>query len=180
MFGESKMCGVCKATKNKDGVNCRTCPFYRCNHSENENQNSDNVNHPAHYTGGSIECIDAKKKESIWYSILQLLPESYNQRATVQLNYEVLLKIYRARKNHKLDEWRTFCSWIEMLPYMSEFLGGRIKWGNKIHAFASSAANKSLAVRKSKSSVATVRESGKTPNSYDAITNKNPQNVLQN
>lgn len=59
MFGESKMCGVCRATKNKDGVDCRTCPFYRCNHSENENQNSDNVNHPAHYTGGSIECIDA-------------------------------------------------------------------------------------------------------------------------
>ena len=71
-----------------------------------------------------LRCIDAKKKESIWYSILQLLPESYNQRATVQLNYEVLLKIYRARKNHKLDEWRTFCSWIETLPYMSEFLGG--------------------------------------------------------
>lgn len=63
MFGESKMCGVCKATKNKDGVDCRTCPFYRCNHSENENQNSDNVNHPAHYTGGSIECIDAKKRK---------------------------------------------------------------------------------------------------------------------
>lgn len=37
---------------------------------------------------------------------------------------EVLLKIYRARKNHKLDEWRDFCSWIETLPYMSEFLGG--------------------------------------------------------
>ena len=55
---------------------------------------------------------------------IQLLPSSYNQRRTVQLNYEALLKIYRARKNHKLDEWRTFCSWIETLPYMSEFLGG--------------------------------------------------------
>lgn len=59
MFGESKICSVCRATQNKDGVDCRTCPFYRCNHLENENQNSDNVNHPAHYTGGSIECIDA-------------------------------------------------------------------------------------------------------------------------
>lgn len=56
--------------------------------------------------------------------IIQLLPSSYNQRRTVQLNYEVPLKNYRARKNHKLDEWRTFCSWIETLPYMPEFLGG--------------------------------------------------------
>lgn len=57
MFGEPKICGVCRATKNKDGVDCRTCPFYRCNHSENENQNSDNVNHPFHYQG-KYECID--------------------------------------------------------------------------------------------------------------------------
>lgn len=64
------------------------------------------------------------KDKNYWWQIIQLLPSSYNQRRTVQLNYEVLLKIYRARKNHKLDEWRTFCSWIETLPYMSEFLGG--------------------------------------------------------
>lgn len=57
MFGESKICGVCRATKNKDGVDCKTCPFYRRNHSENENQNSDNVNHPFHYQG-KYECID--------------------------------------------------------------------------------------------------------------------------
>lgn len=64
------------------------------------------------------------KNKKYWWQIIQLLPSSYNQRRTVQLNYEVLLKIYRARKNHKLDEWKTFCSWIETLPYMSEFLGG--------------------------------------------------------
>ena len=64
------------------------------------------------------------KDKNYWWQIIQLLPSSYNQRRTVQLNYEVLLKIYRSRKNHKLDEWRTFCSWIETLPYMSEFLGG--------------------------------------------------------
>lgn len=64
------------------------------------------------------------KNKKYWWQIIQLLPSSYNQRRTVQLNYEVLLKIYRARKNHKLDEWRTFCCWIETLPYMSEFLGG--------------------------------------------------------
>lgn len=67
--------------------------------------------------------FETHDKKYCW-QIIQLLPSSYNQRRTVQLNYEVLLKIYRARKNHKLDEWKTFCSWIETLPYMSEFLGG--------------------------------------------------------
>ena len=71
-----------------------------------------------------MECYRKTNDKNYWRQIIQLLPSSYNQRRTVQLNYEALLKIYRARKNHKLDEWRTFCSWIETLPYMSEFLGG--------------------------------------------------------
>lgn len=60
--------------------------------------------------------------KNYWWQIIQLLPTSYNQRATVQLNYEVLLNMYHSRKNHKLDEWRTFCEWIEELPYMKEFI----------------------------------------------------------
>ena len=52
-----------------------------------------------------------------WWQMIQLLPSSYNQRATLMLNYEVLSNIYRQRKNHKLDEWRTFCQWIKTLPY---------------------------------------------------------------
>ena len=60
--------------------------------------------------------------KNYWWQIIQLLPSSYNQRATVQLNYEVLLNMYHSRKNHKLDEWRTFCEWIEKLPYMEEFI----------------------------------------------------------
>ena len=59
-----------------------------------------------------------------WRGLIQLLPESYNQRATVQLNYAVLRNMYHSRKNHKLDCWRTFCNWIESLPY-SEL----ITWG---------------------------------------------------
>lgn len=51
-----------------------------------------------------------------WWQIIQLLPSSYNQRATLQLNYAVLRNIYHSRKNHKLDEWHTFCHWIESLP----------------------------------------------------------------
>lgn len=52
-----------------------------------------------------------------WWQMIQLLPSSYNQRATAQLNYSVLRNIYHARKNHKLDEWHTLCDWIEDLPY---------------------------------------------------------------
>ena len=52
-----------------------------------------------------------------WWQMIQLLPSSYNQRATVQLNYAVLRNMYHARKNHKLDEWKEFCKCIETLPY---------------------------------------------------------------
>ena len=52
-----------------------------------------------------------------WRQMIQLLPSSYNQRRTVMLNYEVLANIYHSRRSHKLDEWHTFCEWIEGLPY---------------------------------------------------------------
>ena len=60
------------------------------------------------------------KKE--WYNIIQLLPTSYNQLRTCTLNYETLINIYKSRKNHKLDEWREFCKWIETLPYSKELI----------------------------------------------------------
>lgn len=61
-----------------------------------------------------------------WWQMIQLLPSSYNQRRTVMLNYEVLANIYKSRRNHKLDEWHTFCDWIESLPY-SELITGEKK-----------------------------------------------------
>lgn len=60
---------------------------------------------------------DPKLKKDYWWQLIQLLPSSYNQTRNVMLNYEVLANIYRQRKNHKLDEWREFCKWIEGLPY---------------------------------------------------------------
>ena len=65
------------------------------------------------------------KDEEDWWQMIQLLPSSYNQRRTVMLNYEVLANIYKSRRNHKLDEWHTFCEWIESLPY-SELITGKI------------------------------------------------------
>lgn len=63
--------------------------------------------------GNFLETQDKKW----WWQMIQLLPTSYNQKRTVQLNYAVLRNIYHSRKNHKLDEWHTFCRWIEGLPY---------------------------------------------------------------
>lgn len=59
-----------------------------------------------------------------WWDLIQLLPTSYNQRRTVLLNYQVLKSMYHARKHHKLDEWRSFCSWVETLPYSDLIVGG--------------------------------------------------------
>lgn len=68
--------------------------------------------------------IETKDKR-YWWQMIQLLPSSYNQRRTVQLNYEVLFNMYYARKYHKLDEWRAFCKVIETLPYFKTIcLGG--------------------------------------------------------
>ncbi len=66
--------------------------------------------------GLTDESVTAAKKRC-WWQMIQLLPSSYNQKRTVMLNYEVLSNIYQHRRNHKLDEWRELCKWIEGLPY---------------------------------------------------------------
>lgn len=62
------------------------------------------------------------KSKADWYDMIQLLPSSYNQMRTCTFNYETLINIYRARKNHKLAEWHTFCDWIETLPYAEQLI----------------------------------------------------------
>ena len=62
------------------------------------------------------------KSKDDWYDMIQLLPSSYNQMRTCTFNYETLINIYRARKNHKQDEWHTFCDWIETLPYAEQLI----------------------------------------------------------
>lgn len=65
------------------------------------------------------------EKKHYWWQMIQLLPSSYNQKRTVMLNYEVLANIYKSRKDHKLDEWHTFCDWIESLPYSGLITGNK-------------------------------------------------------
>ncbi|MDQ0152544.1 hypothetical protein J2S20_001236 [Moryella indoligenes] len=69
------------------------------------------------------EFVESKDK-SAWYSMIQLLPEGYNQLRTCTLNYETLINIYFARRNHKLNEWHSFCDWILTLPYARELILG--------------------------------------------------------
>ena len=68
-----------------------------------------------------LKYVETKDK-AYWYDMIQLLPSSYNQMRTCTLNYETLINIYFARKNHKLDEWHTFCDWIRTLPYAKELI----------------------------------------------------------
>ncbi len=68
-----------------------------------------------------LKFIETKDK-AYWYNMIQLLPTSYNQLRTVTLNYEVLINIYRARRYHKLDEWKVLCAEIEKLPYAKELI----------------------------------------------------------
>lgn len=68
-----------------------------------------------------LQYIDTKNRE-LWYALIQMLPSSYNQLRTCTFNYETLINIYKSRKNHKLDEWKEFCKWIETLPYAKELI----------------------------------------------------------
>ena len=79
---------------------------------------------------GVIDCLNYCRDKYLetndkkyWWQMIQLLPSSYNQMRTVMLNYEVLANIYKSRKDHKLDEWHTFCDWIKSLPYSELIIG---------------------------------------------------------
>lgn len=93
------------------------CELNRYRSFYNRYDGLDNKN----FTNGPITC-----KKDLWWQMIQLLPSSYNQKRTVMLNYEVLANIYKSRRNHKLDEWHTFCDWIESLPY-SEIITGEVE-----------------------------------------------------
>ena len=73
------------------------------------------------------------KDKRFWWQMIQLLPSSYNQTRNIMMNYEVLANIYNSRKNHKLDEWREVCKWIETLPYSELITGEEIAYEKETH-----------------------------------------------
>lgn len=82
-----------------------------------------------YYRGRYIKTKDKR----YWWQMIQLLPSSYNQTRNVMLNYEVLANIYKSRKDHKLDEWREFCKWIESLPYYDLIISTSSGCKNKVN-----------------------------------------------
>ena len=76
------------------------------------------------YLNWNRDLFNQDKRKGDWWQMIQLLPSSYNQKRTWTANYEVLCNIYNARKNHKLDEWHTFCDAIANLPYAKELIIG--------------------------------------------------------
>ena len=115
------------STMHKIGAKTFTLEDFSCEHMERRSKAKlenliDELNFwRALYLDGGYESYDGRRYEPkdkvCWWQMIQLLPSSYNQRRTIQLNYAVLRNIYHARKKHKLDEWRDFCKWIESLPY---------------------------------------------------------------
>jgi hypothetical protein len=121
----------------KVGTNCNSCSTmhtihkrdltfddFACEHLSQTNRNLletiiRNINAARH---DFIEAEDSGSAKEAWWQMIQLLPTSFLQRRTIELNYEVLVGIYRWRKNHKQDEWRQFCAWIETLPYAKELI----------------------------------------------------------
>lgn len=75
------------------------------------------------YLNNRMNFFRASGDQECWREVIQLLPSGYNQRRTICTNYEVLAKIYKERKNHKLTEWHTFCEWIESLPWSDIIIG---------------------------------------------------------
>ena len=104
---------------------------FSCEHLEGRALNTleevvDDLNYYREYylsiKSNKVPHTDKKAKE-LWRQMIQLLPSSYNQKRTIMLNYEVLANMYKSRRNHKLDEWRDFCDWINELPYSELVIG---------------------------------------------------------
>ena len=106
-----------------------TLDDFSCEHLWGERDALD-VSEPIGALNLMIDVLNANREEYLhtknklfWWQMIQLLPCSYNQRRTVQLNYAVLKNMYHARRAHKLNEWHDFCHWIEELPYSELIIG---------------------------------------------------------
>ena len=102
-----------------DEVTNANCYYYRDNDWDGGDVADLLIGILDHYRKLYLETNDKR----YWWQMIQLLPSSYNQKRTVMLNYEVLANIYKSRRYHKLDEWHTFCDWIESLPYFELITG---------------------------------------------------------
>lgn len=121
-FDTYKVGTVANSTSTMHKIHSKPFDMQDFSHDHLSEKSLKKMNELIHYLEEiRLEYIDTKDK-SLWYDMIVLLPESYNQKRTVTLNYEVLFNIYYARRGHKLDEWHTFCDWIRSLPYAQELI----------------------------------------------------------
>jgi hypothetical protein len=121
----------------KVGVNCNSCSTMHTIHKRDltrddfayEHLNTFNLNlldmiirNINQARQDFVEAADASSAKEHWWQMIQLLPTSFLQKRTVEMNYEVLANMYHFRKNHKQDEWVEFCRWVEQLPYAKELI----------------------------------------------------------
>lgn len=104
-----------------------TLDDFSCEHLIDDDTTGHLASHYRQSLNDTIDCLNCARKQYLetndkvyWWQMIQLLPSSYNQKRTVQLNYQVLWSMYQRRKDHKLDCWRDFCQWIETLPHFKE------------------------------------------------------------
>ena len=107
-----------------------TLEDFSCEHLFNDKSTGHLASHYMQSLKDTIDCLNCAREKYLktkyktyWWQMIQLLPSSYNQRRTVMLNYEVLANIYKSRKGHRLDEWKTMIDWIESLPYSNLITG---------------------------------------------------------
>lgn len=135
-FDTYKIGTVCNSCSTMHKIHAKefTLDDFSCEHLEGRALNSledmvDELNYWREYflsmKKQSVPGVE-KKAKNLWWQMIQLLPSSYNQKRTIMMNYEVLANIYKWRKDHKLDEWKTLCKEIEKLPYSELITGGKI------------------------------------------------------
>lgn len=117
----------------KVGTVANSCSTMHKIHSKEFTVNDFSLDHllseNAIYFGKTLERLNNARRKFLdtkdkkyWWQIIQLLPSSYNQRRTIDLSFEVLLKQYRERKNHKLDEWHIYCDWIKEIALLNAII----------------------------------------------------------
>lgn len=116
-FDTYKVGTVCNSCSTMHKIHAKefTMDDFSCEHLDKEGRKL--LHQKICYLNKNREKFIETKDKVYWWQMIQLLPSSYNQKRTIMLNYEVLANMYHSRKNHKLDEWHTFCEWVESLPY---------------------------------------------------------------
>lgn len=119
-FDTYKVATVANSTSTMHKIHSKPFELDDFSHDHMSGKAKEAMNHLLKYLEECRIKFTETKDKAYWYDMIQLLPEGYNQKRTVTMNYENLLNMYYARRNHKLDEWHIYCDWILSLPYTKD------------------------------------------------------------